>query len=211
MNGIYSIKPGFQRLLLPLEDLAVARRWHPDLITGAALALSAACGICLAASCQPGLLGLLCLTPAFAFSRTALNALDGLVAKRRGMARPWGEVLNEFSDRLSDLFIFVGLAYCKYANSGLVLASLLAVFLSSFLGVLSKSAGGPRQFGGLMGKADRMVLLAFFGPLACLFAQFKVCEPGIVLNIFASLVLFGSLLTIWQRARKTYGDLESIN
>lgn len=44
------------------------------------------------------------------FLRLALNALDGLVARDLGPARPWGEVLNEVSDRLADLALFVGAA-----------------------------------------------------------------------------------------------------
>ena len=42
MQGIYAIKPGFQRLLRPVEDGLVARRVHPDGLTLAALALAVA-------------------------------------------------------------------------------------------------------------------------------------------------------------------------
>ena len=33
----------------------------------------------------------------------AAHALDGLVARTLGLARPWGEVLNELSDRVADV------------------------------------------------------------------------------------------------------------
>jgi phosphatidylglycerophosphate synthase len=46
-----------------------------------------------------------------AIGRLAANALDGLVARRTGLARPWGEVYNECCDRISDTLIFVGLAF----------------------------------------------------------------------------------------------------
>ena len=86
--GIYAAKPAFQRALGGAEDWLVGRRVHPDVVTLAAVALSAVGGALLyAAGWEPLLL---VLVPAVAIGRTALNALDGLVAHRTGLARPWG-------------------------------------------------------------------------------------------------------------------------
>jgi phosphatidylglycerophosphate synthase len=197
--GIYAIKPAFQRSLRPVEDLLVEWRVSPDAITAGALGLSAAGGAALAFSAQEPLL--LLAAPVAAIGRTALNALDGLVAKRTGTARAWGEVLNEFSDRLADMALLGGLALAGLAPGLVAASAIVAVLLGSYLGVLSKAAGGPRQYGGVMGKADRMVLLAVAAPMALIF------DAEVVITAFFAAVVAGAVVTIIQRGVKTHGDL----
>src|SRR4030095_1733426 len=86
-------------------------------------------------------------------------------ARTLGLARPWGEVLNELSDRVADVALIGGLALASPANLLLGTGALVAMLLSSYLAILSKAAGGRRQYMGPMGKADRMVLLAVGAPL----------------------------------------------
>ena len=73
--GVYSIKPAFQRSLLPLEDALVAKNVHPDVITLSALGLSTAGGAALAFSARCP--WLLLTAPVVAMGRTALNAGGG--------------------------------------------------------------------------------------------------------------------------------------
>ncbi len=199
--GVYSIKPAFQRSLRPIEDVLVERGVHPDLITLSALGISVAGGVGFALSGRCP--WLLLAAPAVALTRTALNALDGLVAKRTGRARPWGEVLNESSDRLADVALLGGLALSGPASVLLGAAAVVAVLLASYLGILAKAAGGVRQYGGVMGKADRMLLLSLAGPLALL------ADPAIIINSFFAVILAGSLATAVQRGARTHADLQS--
>jgi CDP-diacylglycerol--glycerol-3-phosphate 3-phosphatidyltransferase len=198
--GVYSIKPAFQRSLRPLEDRLVEAQVHPDVLTLTALGLSLGGGAAFALADRfPWVLA---LAPVVALARTALNALDGLVAKRTGKARPWGEVLNEFSDRLADVALLAGLAASGLVNGYLATAGIVAVLLGSYLGILSKAAGGRREYGGVLGKADRMLLLAAAGPLTAAF------NPRLVVGSFFALVLIGSLITIAQRGVSTYVALQ---
>ena len=198
--GIYAVKPAFQRSLRGIEDWLVARRVHPDLLTYAALALSCLGGVCLYQAGQ--VRWLLLAVPVVAVTRTALDALDGLVAKRTGLARPWGEVLNELCDRLADLALLGAVALAPGVNHLLGAAAVVAVLLSSYLGILSKAAGGRRQYGGLLGKADRMILLSLVA-LAGLVAPLVQ-----VYDYFLAVLLGGALVTFVQRARATWRDLE---
>jgi phosphatidylglycerophosphate synthase len=134
--------------------------------------------------------------------RTALNALDGLVAKRTGLARPWGEVLNESCDRLADLALLSGLALAPGVSLLLGAGAIVLVLLSSYLAILSKAAGGRRQYGGPMGKADRMVVLAVATP-------FGLLMP--IASLFSGILIViavGVLITLVLRARATYHDLQ---
>lgn len=200
MPGIYSIKPWFQHALGGIEDVMVRRRVHPDYITFSALFVSAMGGAALygAASYAP----LLLIVPPVVLARTALNALDGLVARRTGLARPWGEMLNECCDRLSDVALFVGLMFAPGSSMQIGCAALLLALLSSYVGTVSRAAGGRRQYGGIMGKADRMIYLGIAAPVAFFMPHMPV------LSYFLVLVIVGLFVTIVQRLKATYDDLK---
>lgn len=199
--GMYAIKPRFQQALRAVERPLVRWRVHPDVLTFSALALSLLGGFAIYAS--PWTPWALLVVPLVALLRTALNALDGMVAKSLGVARPWGEVLNEFSDRLSDVALFAGLAFIPGVNLPLAVSALVVMLLGSYVGTLSKAAGGPRQYGGVMGKADRMIVLSLASVLALIFPASQVFNGLLVL------VLIGLVFTIVQRLRKTHVALGS--
>src|SRR5262245_16312322 len=89
-QGLYRLKPALQRRLGAPADRLAARAVDPALLTLAALP----CGLAAAALCalaadlgRPWLVGAL---PLLAAARIVLNALDGMVATRRAVGRPWG-------------------------------------------------------------------------------------------------------------------------
>jgi len=126
-----------------------------------------------------------------------------MVAKDLGVARPWGEVLNELCDRLADIAFFVGLALVPGVNIPLAISVLVLMVITSYVGILSKAAGASREFGGIMGKADRMILLAVASILALILPNLPV------FNSFLVLVLAGLAATLIQRLRRTYVALKS--
>ncbi len=197
-RGIYAIKPWWQRRLTSIEDVLVARRIHPDIITLAGVGCAALMAVALAQSAYHPWLTLV-IAP-LAIARLAANALDGLVARRSGLARPWGEVFNECCDRLADTLIFAGLACNPLVYAALAWATLVLILLSSYLGTVAKAAGGKRQFGGLLAKADRMIYMALFSFVP----MFYGCSAwNWLLLVFVPATLF----TIVQRYRWAYADL----
>jgi CDP-diacylglycerol---glycerol-3-phosphate 3-phosphatidyltransferase len=198
--GIYQVKPRFQQALGGIEAGLVRRRVHPDYLTIGALVLSIAGGVALWGSHWSR--WLLLAIPVVAIGRTALNALDGLVARDTGLARPWGEVLNECCDRLADVALLTGVSFAIGSDARLGAVTIVVMLLCSYLSIVSKAAGGKRQYGGIMGKADRMIYLSLASVIA--FAL-----PGDqVFTVFLVVVLIGLLLTIPVRARATYADLQ---
>jgi phosphatidylglycerophosphate synthase len=88
--------------------------------------------------------------------------MDGQIARSMELENSWGEVKNEFGDRIADSIIFLGLAFGGYADARLV-ALVLALILSvSYLGILSKAISGTRLYKGVFAKGDRMISLALF-------------------------------------------------
>jgi CDP-diacylglycerol---glycerol-3-phosphate 3-phosphatidyltransferase len=198
--GIYGIKPRFQASLSGIEGFLVRKRVHPDYLTVGALILSILGGIALWGSNWARWLEL--LIPVVAIVRTALNALDGMVAHDTGLARPFGEVLNETCDRAADAALFTGVALAPGSNRGLGACALVAILLTSYLSIVSKAAGGRRLYMGVMGKADRMIVLSF----AAVIAFFLPAYP--IFTFFLIVVLAGTVVTFWQRARAAHADLQ---
>ena len=158
--GIYATKSAWQRALRPIVSFCRQHHLHPDLFTYGALALSALAGWALfSAQAQRAWLW---LVPAGALIRLLFNLLDGLVARELGLAGAWGEVKNEFGDRLADSAIFLGLAFGGYADARLAALALALILCVSYLGVLSKALTGRRLYAGIFGKGDRMISLALF-------------------------------------------------
>ncbi len=166
-RGIYAIKPWWQRQLAVIENWLVARRVHPNLVTLAGVGCAGLLGVALAASAAWPWLAL-AVAP-LAVGRLAANALDGLVARRTGLASARGELFNEFGDRVADVAVLVGLALNSRVFAPLAWGVLALTLLSSYLGIAAKAVGGSRIFGGLLAKADRMIYLAVFSPVALCF------------------------------------------
>lgn len=197
--GLYRLKPASQRLVRPLEDLLVARRVPPDAITAAALPIGLAGGLCLALSDEAP--ELLLLVPVLAAARLVANLLDGLVARRTGAARPMGEMWNELADRLADILFLGGLAFTPAVEPRLALAAVIAAILASYVGITAKAAGARRQYGGVMSKPGRMVVVAVGAVLA-----FGTGDTR-WLTAVAAIVLIGGLATLLTRWRATRREI----
>lgn len=200
-RGIYSIKPWWQRRLGRLEQGLLARQVHPDYITLSGVGCAGLLGLALAESTHWPLLGL--LVAPLAIGRLAANALDGLVARESGLARPWGELFNEFSDRLSDSAILIGLALNSSVWGPLAWLVLVLTLLNSYLGTAAEAAGGKREFGGLLAKADRMIYLAAFSPVVLI-------EGATAWNWLLLAFVPALLVTIGQRYRWIYANLNKL-
>lgn len=156
--GIYAIKPKFQKTLKPLENLFVALNIGPTGVNLLGFAMAALGGLGIILS--PRHPALLIMTAIAVNARTACNALDGLVARRLGVASNFGEVLNELIDRFSDSTLFICVYFLDATNNTLALFTLVVILLNSFLSILSKAAGGSRRYNGIVGKADRMIYMS---------------------------------------------------
>jgi CDP-diacylglycerol--glycerol-3-phosphate 3-phosphatidyltransferase len=199
LNGLYAAKPRFQRRLARLATWLAERDVHPDVVTYAGLACAALGGAALAIGLEYTLW--LWVVPVLAAARLTCNALDGMVATRSGLARPWGKVLNELCDRLADLAMLAPLLLVPEANLPSVCAMLLTTLLVSYLGVLSEAAGAGREYGGCMGKADRMLWLGLATAVSAATGDL------LALRVLPVFLLAGALLTLVQRGGRIHAAL----
>jgi CDP-diacylglycerol--glycerol-3-phosphate 3-phosphatidyltransferase len=196
--GAYSVKPRFRHALRGAEAVLVSRGVSADAITAAGLACALGAGGALAAARFDPVV--IILAAPLALLRLACNALDGMVAADTHTARPLGQVFNEFSDRAGDsvIVLAVGLASGSMSAAAVTLA---LVSMVSYLGTVAAAAGGARQYLGVMGKADRMLLLSVAAPVAAITGRHAV------LLAYLGVVSAGSVITLVQRAGAIRDDL----
>jgi len=143
---------------------------------------------------------LLWIVPPCVLIRLLLNLMDGQVARALNLADDWGEVKNEFGDRIADAMIFIAIGLSRYTETGLALVALTLILLVSYLGILGKALGSQRVYGGLFGKGDRMISLAVFTIYPAWIGNLSSYNYYL---IFASIAAF---ITIIQRLRIIYGN-----
>ena len=96
----------------------------------------------------------------FIFLNGLFDAIDGKVAKITKKASKRGDFLDHALDRFADVFIVGGLAlspWCRYPSIGLL--ALVGMLLTSYMGTQAQAVGHKREYSGLLGRADRLVLL----------------------------------------------------
>jgi CDP-diacylglycerol--glycerol-3-phosphate 3-phosphatidyltransferase len=199
--GIYSTKSKWQQSLRPLVVICVRRQIRPDVFTYGALVLS------LIASLAFWRAGVhrawLWLVPPCVLIRLLFNLMDGLVARELRLADAWGEVKNEFGDRIADTAIFLGLGFGGYTNKLLLALAIALILCVSYLGLLGKVLGGARVYAGMFGKGDRMISLALF-TLYPLFSRNLAS-----FDWYLAFATLAATVTIVQRMRIIYGHSKS--
>lgn len=199
MASIYDFKPRFQSLLRPAVRRLAAAGATANGVTMAALIMSVLYGLAfyLSAGARP----LLLLLPVILFTRMALNAVDGMLAREHGQKSETGFFLNELTDVAADAALYLPFSVLSGASDVLVITVVGVAGLTEFTGVLALGVGASRRYDGPFGKSDRAV---GFGALAVLLAYFDL--PPILLNaIFVMFIALG-VLTIFRRVRRALDE-----
>jgi len=140
---------------------------------------------------------------------SGFDAVDGKVAKATGRASKRGDFLDHVLDRYGDVFILGAIALGPYCRPTIGLLGVVSVLLVSYLGVQAHALTRKRSYSGIMGRAERMVIL-IIAPIvqyaAIVYAfeiwQFTVFE--VVMIVFA----VAGQITAIQRGILTWRDLK---
>src|SRR6266508_3473532 len=154
------------RLLMPVAKRLI--RVNSDAVSWLGLLAAAGAGISFAL----GGGGFLAQKLVLLLANSYLDALDGKIAKLAGKASPRGDFLDHVLDRYADVFMIGGIAFSIYCQLWVGTLALLGVLLTSYMGTQAQAVGQGRRYAGLLGRADRLVLL-FIGGLLQL-----IVSPG---------------------------------
>ncbi len=135
---------------------------------------------------------------------SALDGLDGAVARASGTASARGALIDSVSDRLGETAMFAACAFWltsrtspQEGDPALVLLCVLSLGASLVISYLRAKAdiGRVEGRGGIMGRAERVILFA---------VGFLVDQVAVMLWLMAILTWF----TVFQRFANTWRQLE---
>lgn len=203
MPSVYDLKPRFQNLLRPLLRGLVALKITPNMVT--VLALIGSIVIGLLVGTHPRSVSWLLLLPIWLFMRMALNAIDGMMAREFSLSSNLGAVLNELGDVLSDICLYLPLAWISEGAALGIIFFVTGSILTEFCGVLGKALGATRRYDGPMGKSDRAFFVGLLSILTFVFPA--------LLDHWGWIFVVGSLLTAltcWNRAAGALKELRGV-
>ncbi len=129
---------------------------------------------------------------------SALDGLDGSVARARGSASRSGALLDSVADRIGETGMWAGLAFALSDSDRLSLLCVLSLgasLLVSYVRGKAESLGADGR-GGIMGRAERVILMTF----GLLFIEY------VEIMLWAMAVL--TWLTVLQRFYISWRQLE---
>lgn len=143
-----------------------------------------------------------------------LDALDGKIARLTGKSGRRGDFVDHVIDRYADVLMIGAVAVSSWCNPYLGMLAIIGVLLTSYMGTQAQAVGAGRHYAGLLGRADRLVLMV----AACVI-QWVLFLFGIVwidlyfvsITIFEIMMLWFAVvgnLTAIQRAYSTWKFLK---
>jgi archaetidylinositol phosphate synthase len=151
---------------------------------------------------------LLLLAAVIVLASGFLDALDGKVARMIGRAGKKGDFIDHVIDRYSDVVMIGAVAFSAWCDPYLGMLALIGVLLTSYMGTQAQAVGAGRHYSGLLGRADRLVLMV----AACL-AQLVLSVFGIVridlwvvsLSAFEVMMLWFAVVGNITAVQRAYG------
>src|SRR4030042_5918177 len=176
--------------------LTVIAKWfssvNPDILTWCAVLFSVIAGVFFYFSNPTTELQnfFLFFAALFVFLNWLFDAIDGKVAKMTQKASARGGFLDHALDRYADVFMVGALALSSWCRPPIGLLAIVGVLLTSYMGTQAQAIGHKRDYSGLLGRADRLVLLLIFPIIQHVVLRFPFQLPWDITIIELVLVYF---------------------
>jgi archaetidylinositol phosphate synthase len=181
----------------PLVAIAIRCRLTPNFFTIAALLASAAAGILFFLRME--LWGIIAVA-----LNAFCDAMDGAVAREMKAQSKRGDFLDHAVDRYADIFIITGIFAGGMVPWQIGVLALTGVLMSSYLGTQAQAVGVGRYYGGLLGRADRLVLILAVGIIDLLvpMSWYGLTWFGwlfVLFGIFGHITAFQRFAYVWAK------------
>lgn len=150
----------------------------------------------------------------FLILNSLLDALDGKIAKMTDKASLKGDFLDHTIDRYADIFIIGGIVLGSLCRLWIGFFAILGVLMTSYMGTQAHAVGVSRNYGGVAGRADRLVLLILTTLIYVILSSLGTTSANIYgfdLKIFEILMIwfaFSGHLTAVHRGIQTWKELD---
>lgn len=152
-----ALRPVATRVIDPLADFFIRYEVSPDAVSIVSLICAFFAGLSFYLS--PESQNLTLLAGILVVFNSLFDALDGVIARKSNRATPRGDFLDHVIDRYSDIFIICSIFFAGYVSWQIGVAAIVGVLLTSYLGTQAQALNLGRYYGGIMGRADRLVVI----------------------------------------------------
>lgn len=138
-----------------------------------------------------------------------MDAIDGQVARHNGKSSKKGDLIDHFLDRYSDILIILGISLSPFGNVFLGMLAMEGILMTSYMGTQAQALSAARDYGGIAGRANRLVILIVLGPLQ-FFVRNSIFYANTVFNVTDSVLILFFLLgnaTAMYRFARLYKNL----
>jgi len=138
------------------------------------------------------------------------DALDGKVARLTGKESRRGDLLDHVLDRYADVIMIGAVAFSAWCDPYIGILALIGVLMTSYMGTQCQAIGAGRLYSGLLGRADRVVLLTLAPLVQMIFMSFTdgwIDLGPISLSAFELMMLWFAVvgnITAVQRALRIW-------
>jgi CDP-diacylglycerol--glycerol-3-phosphate 3-phosphatidyltransferase len=197
-----TLRPLASKVIDPLADYFIRYEVSPDVVSIASLICAFFAGLSFYYS--PAASELILLAGLLVVFNSLFDALDGVIARKANRATPRGDFLDHVIDRYSDVFIICSIFFAGYVHWQIGVAAIVGVLLTSYLGTQAQALNLGRYYGGIMGRADRLVVItlaAFANSVySASIAGFSILGWAVVLIAITShITAVQRIFYIWNR------------
>jgi CDP-diacylglycerol--glycerol-3-phosphate 3-phosphatidyltransferase len=164
-------------ILDPIISFIAALRITPNMVTLFSLIPAAGAGVAIG-------FGWFGLASVLAVMSTFCDIIDGLLARKTGVASSSGEVIDAAVDRFGEMFWFGGLVYYYRAHDEvlfIVLTALVGAFMVSYATAKAEAMGVPAPRGA-MRRGERAAYLIFGSAFTPVFTTLFPNSPSLALR-----------------------------
>ncbi len=202
--ALNTLRPFASKVIEPLADLFIRSEVSPDAVSIASLICAFFAGISFYYSSASK--EFILLAGIMVIFNSIFDALDGVIARKSNKATLRGDFLDHVIDRYSDVFIICSIFFAGYVNWKIGVAAIVGVLLTSYLGIQAQALNLGRYYGGLMGRADRLVVVMFAAFANFIYldsiAGFSILGWAVVLIAITShITAVQRILYIWNRLK----------
>ncbi len=197
-----TLRPTVSKLLEPLVRLTADAGISPNIVSMISLLFALLAGLMYYYSAfEPVLVLAAGLMVAI---NSLLDAMDGLMARYLDSASIRGDFLDHVIDRYSDVFIICGIFFGGYVDWRIGVMTIVGVLLTSYLGTQAQALKLGRYYGGVIGRADRLVLIIassflYYAYQGAIYG-FSVIEwMMIIIGIGSHITALQRIAYIWKR------------
>ena len=183
---------------------------NPDILTWLALLFAVIAGSLFYFSSPSSELQnyFLFIAALFVFLNGLFDAIDGKVAKLTHKATARGDFLDHALDRYADVLMVGGLALSSWCRPPIGLLAIIGMLLTSYMGTQAQAIGHTRDYSGLLGRADRLVLLMIFPLIQHIALRYQFFIPWWNITILEVVLLYFAIVGNITALQRFYSTLQ---